>query len=140
MEIKEAIDKKDLDQVFNIRKTVFVEEQGVPLDNELDEYEDISNHILVYYENKPVATGRLRIVDNIGKLERICVIIDYRKYGLGKLVVEGLEKLAREKGIKKTKLHAQVQAKGFYEKVGYIQVSEEFMEENIRHIAMTKDL
>ena len=72
MRVKEAIDKKDLDQVFNIRKTVFVEEQGVPLDHELDEYEDISNHILVYYENKPVATGRLRIVDNIGKRKDLC--------------------------------------------------------------------
>lgn len=140
MKVKDIVEKKDLEDAFNIRKAVFVREQGVPLDNELDEYEDISNHILVYYENKPVATGRLRIVDNIGKLERICVIIDYRKYGLGKVVVEGLEKLAREKGIKKTKLHAQVQAKGFYEKVGYIQVSGEFMEENILHIAMTKDL
>lgn len=140
MVVKHIIEKKDLEDAFYVRKAVFVEEQGVPLEHELDEYEDCSEHILVYYDNKPAATGRLRIIDDIGKLERICVIINYRKHGVGRVVVERLEMIAKEKGINKVKLHAQIQARSFYEKLGYKQVSNEFMEENIPHVIMIKNL
>ncbi len=81
----------------------FCEEQGVPEENEFDEYDvdPSTDHILVYYEGQPAAVGRLRVVGDAGKLERICVLASHRKYGLGKAVVEKLESLAKEKGLKK---------------------------------------
>ncbi len=60
-------------------------------------------HILVYYNNLPVGTGRIRFVDGTGKLERICILKDYRKYGLGKVIIQTLEEIAREKRIYKSK-------------------------------------
>ncbi|WP_028559142.1 GNAT family N-acetyltransferase [Paenibacillus pinihumi] len=124
-----------------IRKVVFCEEQGVPEENEFDEYDvdPSTDHILVYYEGQPAAVGRLRVVGDAGKLERICVLASHRKYGLGKAVVEKLESLAKEKGLKKGKLNAQVQAENFYKRLGYAVASEVFMEENIPHVTMTKE-
>ena len=71
-------------------------------------------HILVYYNELPVGTGRIRFVDGTGKLERICILKDYRKYGLGKVIIQTLEEIAREKESTKVKLHGQTQAEGFY--------------------------
>ena len=140
MKVIRITEEKDFNEAYRIRKNVFVEEQGVPAENEFDAYETHAQHILVYYDNKPVATGRIRIIDNVAKLERICVLASYRKYGLGKVAVDELEIIAKEKGITKAKLHAQTQAKGFYERLGYIVNSEQFMEEGMPHFSMIKDL
>jgi len=136
-------DENDLKKALNIRKEVFVKEQGVPEENEYDAYDNLNGeceHILVYCRNQPVGTGRFRVVDNVGKLERICVLESYRKYGIGKAIVKALEEVALEKGITKLKLHAQKQAIGFYEKLCYHSVSDEFLEENIPHVLMIKNL
>jgi len=130
----------ELHAAFNIRIAVFVEEQGVALEVELDEHDAYADHVLVYFDNQPVATGRVRIVNDTAKLERICVMPSHRKYGIGKAVVQALEEIAKEKGLRKAKLHGQTQAMPFYEKLGYISASDEFMEEGIPHKLMIKDL
>lgn len=140
MLVKHITSQAELNIAFDIRKKVFVEEQGVPLENEIDQYENTAEHILVYYNDKPVGTGRLRIVDGVAKLERICVLASHRKYGLGNLIVQKLEEIAKEKGLIKSKLHGQVQAEQFYTKLGYHKESHIFMEEGIPHILMIKDL
>ena len=71
-------------------------------------------HILVYYHELPVGTGRIRFVDGVGKLERICILKDYRTYGLGKVIIQTLEEIARNEQATKVKLHGQTQAEGFY--------------------------
>jgi len=133
----------DLKMAFEIRKSVFVEEQGVPLADEFDQFDSLdglAEHILAYYDDKPVGTGRIRWVDDLGKLERICILESYRKFGLGKVIIKALEVIAVEKGITKVKLHGQTHAKGFYEKLGYQTSSDVFMEDGIPHILMTKEL
>mgnify|MGYP000846969433 FL=1 len=140
IEIKNAVEKEDLDNVFEIRKLVFVEEKGISLEDELDEYDKSSEHIIVYYNNQPAATGRLRIIGDTAKLERICVKPEFRMLGLGKVVVGALETTARKKGIKKLKLHAMQEVKEFYAKLGYAQHSGEFMEAGIPHVLMTKSI
>ena len=74
--------------------------------------------MLVYYNNKPAGTGRLREVDGAGKLERICVLASYRKLGLGKIIVTSLEKIAHDKDLQRVKLHGQSQAEEFYTRLG----------------------
>lgn len=140
METKRVTTEEQLEEAFRIRKAVFVKEQGVAEEVELDEFDDIANHVLVYYENEPVGTGRVRIVDDMAKLERICVLSTHRKHRLGKAIMKELEAIAREKGVAKAKLHGQVQAAPFYEKQGYEIASTVFMEENIPHVKMIKDL
>ncbi|MGZ4160546.1 MAG: GNAT family N-acetyltransferase [Neobacillus sp.] len=133
----------DLKKAFHIRRLVFVEEQGVPLEDEFDEFDtlnELSEHILVYYHEQPVGTGRVRWVDGFGKLERICILEPYRKFGLGKVLIEALEEIAVEKEVSRVKLHGQTQAEGFYQKLGYQTSSSIFMEDGIPHILMIKEL
>lgn len=140
MDIKLVTNQFELHTAFQIRKAVFVEEQGVSPEIELDEHDASANHILVYNRDEPVGTGRWRDVEGIAKLERICILPTYRKLGYGKAIVEALEESARSKGFTQTKLHGQVQAQTFYERLGYQTVSEVFHEEGIPHIAMVKQL
>lgn len=133
----------DLQKAFHIRKEVFVTEQGVPLEDEFDAYDNLDGqceHILVNYEEQPVGTARLRFVEGVGKLERICILKPYRNYGLGKIIIQKLEEIAAEKGSSRVKLHGQTQAEGFYQKLGYQTSSDVFMEDGIPHVLMVKEL
>ncbi|MCO4852392.1 GNAT family N-acetyltransferase [Bacillus vallismortis] len=138
MNVKKIMTKHDLHTAFEIRKAVFVEEQGCPVSDEFDTLGGDCRHILVYHQTEPVGTARVRIVDRVGKLERICILKPYRKFGLGKVIVEALERIVKEQGISSFKLHGQTQAAGFYEKLGYQTSSEEFMLDGIPHVLMTK--
>ncbi|WP_028589188.1 GNAT family N-acetyltransferase [Paenibacillus massiliensis] len=143
MNVKRITEDFDLQRVMNIRKEVFVLEQGVPLEDEFDEFDVLDGsceHVLVYHELLPVGTGRVRQVDGTGKLERICILSSYRKYGLGKVIIQALEEVVREQGLSQVKLHGQTQAEGFYQKLGYRTASDVFMEDGIPHVLMTKTL
>ncbi|AIQ47672.1 hypothetical protein R70723_18560 [Paenibacillus sp. FSL R7-0273] len=132
---------EELEAAFSIRKRVFVEEQGVPLADEFDEFDTLEGkcrHVLAYADGQPAGTGRIRAFDGKGKLERICILEPYRKAGIGKEIIAILEKLADEQGFTGVKLHGQTQARGFYEKLGYQVSSAEFMEDGIPHVLMTK--
>lgn len=135
--------EQELEQAFKIRREVFVNEQGVSAEEEYDRYDKLHGpceHVLLTYEGEPVGAGRLRVVDGYGKLERICILKPYRKYGLGKFIVKSLEDIAREKGLSKTKLNGQIQAEGFYHKLGYQTVSDIFLDAGIPHVTMVKEL
>ncbi|GKU79214.1 GNAT family N-acetyltransferase [Paenibacillus sp. L3-i20] len=132
--------KEQMDEAYRIRKDVFVREQGVPEEVEIDEHESDANHVLVLYNGEPAGVGRIRQVDGIAKIERICVLEPFRKHKIGVAIMEELEAIAKEHGFVKAKLHAQTQAAGFYEKLGYKVDSEPFTEEDIPHIRMTKTL
>ncbi|WHZ00951.1 GNAT family N-acetyltransferase [Neobacillus sp. YX16] len=143
MKAKRVTLEEDLRIAFHIRKEVFVEEQGVPLEDEYDEFDNLNGqcaHILVYFEEQPVGTGRVRWVDEFGKLERICILGPYRKFGLGKVIITALEEIAQDRGTTRVKLHGQSQAEGFYNKLGYQSSSSVFIEDGIPHLLMTKDL
>ncbi|RXZ00691.1 GNAT family N-acetyltransferase [Fictibacillus sp. S7] len=143
MNAKRITTNQELEQAFSIRKKVFVEEQGVPLEDEFDEFDQLDSnceHILAYYEDQPAGTGRIRWVVGVGKLERICVLESFRKFGLGKVIIKGLEDIAAEQGSSRVKLHGQTQAEGFYHKLGYQTSSDVFIEDGIPHLLMTKEL
>ncbi|MGN7393174.1 GNAT family N-acetyltransferase [Peribacillus frigoritolerans] len=143
MDSKRITTENDLKIAFHIRKEVFVEEQDFLLEFEFDEFDTLnalSEHILVYYNENPVGTGRLRVVDGLGKLERICILEPYRKFGLGKIILKTLEEIAKEQGITQVKLHGQTQAEGFYKKLGYRTSSDVFMEDGGPHLLMIKEL
>jgi predicted GNAT family N-acyltransferase len=143
MKVIKITEDNDLNKAFHIRKEVFVGEQGVPLEDEFDEFDILDGqceHILVYYNEQPVGTGRVRVVDGIGKIERVCILEAYRKFGLGKIIIKSLEEIAEEKGVLRVKLHGQTQAESFYLKLGYRTASDIFMEDGIPHILMLKEL
>ncbi|WP_270915196.1 GNAT family N-acetyltransferase [Staphylococcus saprophyticus] len=130
---------KMMDDALEIRKEVFVKEQGVPLENEIDQFEDVATHVIGYGSNHiPFATGRFRPVNDSVKIERVAVRATHRKSGYGQLLMQFLETSARQQGYSKLALNAQYHAKSFYEALGYKSIGDIFMEENIEHIAMTK--
>ncbi|MED4228947.1 GNAT family N-acetyltransferase [Neobacillus cucumis] len=143
MYAKKITTNEDLNAAFAIRKEVFVMEQGVPLGDEFDQFDTLNGlceHILVHYHEQPVGTGRIRFMNGVGKLERICILEPYRKFGLGKIIIKALEEIAEEQGVSQVKLHGQTQAEGFYQKLGYRTSSNIFIEDGIPHIIMLKEL
>ncbi|MFD1735364.1 GNAT family N-acetyltransferase [Bacillus salitolerans] len=126
---------------LTVRREVFIEEQQVPEEEEIDQFEDICTHVVVYDGDKPVAAGRLREYDhNVGKMERICVLSSYRGQNLGVLVMNKLEELSKERGYSTLKLNAQTHAEGFYSKIGYETISDIFMDAGIPHVTMVKHI
>lgn len=142
MRIEKVTNEAELQEAFNIRREVFVEEQGVPLADEFDQYESAAEHILVYHEGEdaPVGTARFRTVDGWAKLERICLRAPFRNSGLGSVIIRTLETMAVEQGLTRAKLHGQKQAEGFYQKLGFETASPVFMEDGIPHVLMVKSL
>lgn len=140
-EVHSAISEQQLQQAFDIRKKVFVEEQGVPLHLELDEHDQDALHFIVTKDGETIAAARLREYEPaVGKVERVCVLEQYRGKRLGFLLMEHIEKEAQKKNWKKLKLNAQSYAIPFYEKLHYIVTSPEFLDAGIPHRAMEKTI
>jgi predicted GNAT family N-acyltransferase len=140
MEIRKALTKKELDDAYFVRMTVFVEEQKVPEEEELDTFDETSIHFVGYTDGRPAAASRLRFVDEYGKLERICILKEHRGKHYGKQLMNVMEEAVKENGYDKAKLNAQTHAVGFYEGAGYKVISEEFMDAGIPHVTMVKEL
>lgn len=137
--IKVATSKQEREDAFFVRRKVFVEEQGVPLDLELDELDKTADHFVVYNAGEPIGAGRFREVSSgIGKVERVCILQNYRGKKLGKQIMHELENHATSKVFEKILLNAQSYAIPFYEKIGYTVISPEFMDADIPHRTMEK--
>jgi predicted GNAT family N-acyltransferase len=121
-----------------IREAVFVAEQGVPPDIELDEWDERCEHALAYDAGgRPVGTGRLLPDGHIG---RMAVLREARGQGVGGRVLEALIERARERGMRRVALNSQTHAAPFYARFGFAVVGETFMEAGIAHVAMERDL
>jgi predicted GNAT family N-acyltransferase len=124
---------------LSIRNIVFVEEQQVPLDIEIDENEALCVHFVLYNEeNIAVATARLLPNEGFATLQRMAVLKKYRERGYGREVIAAIEQFANRNNFFEIVLHAQLIAKPFYEKMGYTPFGDEFEEAGIRHISMKK--
>lgn len=133
------ITSEDKSDAFCVRRRVFVEEQRVPMELEIDEYEDEATHFVAYIDGEPVGTARLRWKDHLtAKAERVAVMKPYRGNGIGKLLMQALEEEARRKNATSIQLHAQIQAQQFYERLGYKAYGDLFFDADIKHIAMKK--
>lgn len=125
--------------IESIRIPVFVKEQNVPREIEMDERDDHCIHVLACIENKPVATGRVDI-EKQGKIGRVAVLKDYRRRGIGAQVMQALEQIAFDHGLTQVRIHAQLAAQAFYESLGYQVAGRPFDEANIPHCKMIKSL
>lgn len=125
-----------------VRKEVFVKEQQVSEELEVDALEDQSTHFVLYDDaGKPIGAGRLRPIEGGGKVERVCILHSHRKQGLGEVLMKEMEQKAADLHYPSLTLYAQIQAEDFYKKLGYTVISTEpFMDANIMHVAMKKAL
>jgi len=132
-----------LDQCFAIRYKVFVEEQNVPSDLEMDGLDEETFQALLLADNQPVATARFHILTDESqvKVERVAVLKAWRRKGLADKIMDAIEDYARsEHNIQEVKLNAQITAVPFYKKRGYEIVSDSFLDADIVHYTMTRQL
>lgn len=123
-----------LDQVFAIRKEVFVVEQNCPPELEW-EFEDESTHFLARVDGQPAGAARWRRTDKGYKLERFAVLRAFRGQGIGQELVKNvLADLPADAGY--VYLHAQIQAMGLYQKFGFVAEGPQFEEAGIQHFKM----
>lgn len=133
--------KKGSDDAFFVRASVFVVEQGFKV--EFDDLDKVSWHLTVYDREEPIGAARLYQDENgIWQLGRICVLENYRGKHLGNQILSACEEKIRTlaKGPAVAHLSAQVRAKGFYRKNGYVESGEEYLDEFCPHISMSKEL
>lgn len=144
MEIKQTKDtqsKTYLDAV-QIRNSVFVKEQGVPFALEIDDNENFCIHFALYNSlNVAVATLRL-LPQHKGQitLQRMAVLKEYRNLGYAKLLIQEALKFTTSNGYRTIILHAQLPARDFYKKLGFVEFGHVFEEAGIKHISMKKEL
>jgi predicted GNAT family N-acyltransferase len=143
IEIVRVTTQAQLQECLYIRQQVFVEEQKVPVELEIDEKDDSprsSHHMLLIVEGHPAAASRWYAYnEETAKLQRIAVLMEYRDKGLGKRLVTAMEEQARELGLSYAMLDGQCQVETFYHKLGYVTLSEEpFDDAGIPHVRMKK--
>lgn len=132
--------EEQMQDAFSIRRTVFIDEQQVPEEEEIDQYEKDAIHVVLYDNHEPIGAGRFRNLDGLGKVERICVLKSYRNKGAGKVIMDKMEDLAKDEGVTKLKLNAQTHAEKFYLNLGYTTISDIFMDAGIPHVTMIKEI
>jgi len=128
----------DLTDVHMIRRNVFIKEQGVSEEEEMDGTDMEAIHLLVRDGGTPVATGRVIIMDDKFYIGRVAVLKEHRGKKYGDFMMRLLIRKAYDMGGAEQHLHAQTQARGFYEKLGFKAVSGEYMEANIPHVDMIR--
>jgi predicted GNAT family N-acyltransferase len=133
-----AQSQAQIDDALAVRIAVFVDEQGIPREEELDEHDAAAVHCVCYEGQRPVAAGRLVVMDGCGKIGRMAVLKQHRGAGLGALVLAALEREGAARGLRAFKLSAQLTARGFYDRSGYTAVGDVYDEVGIPHIAMEK--
>ena len=124
-------------QASRVRFKVFVEEQGVPRDIELDELDELCLHALALEDGSAVGTGRLLPDGHIG---RMAVLEAWRGRGVGSDILIRLVDAARARGDRQVLLSAQVHAAEFYRRHGFEPMGEIYEEAGIPHRAMRRTL
>lgn len=124
----------DMPALKTVREQVFVLEQHVPADLEWDGLDEACTHALGEdAAGKPIATGRMKAD---GKIGRIAVLQTWRGKQVGNAIMAELIAAAREQRLAECYLDSQISALGFYQKLGFIEEGEEFMDAGIPHLRM----
>jgi predicted GNAT family N-acyltransferase len=139
MQIRRADFARDEAAIRAVRFTVFVDEQRVPADIEMDDRDAHCVHLLAYDAEEPVGTGRIDI-EKDGKIGRLAVLSNARLLGVGTALMTELHAIARAHALRHVWCHAQVAAAPFYAKLGYRVSGAPFYEAGIEHVRMERAL
>lgn len=139
--IKPVTTEAERAQVFEVRRQVFQVEQGVSEAEEFDQFDQVATHWIAQDGSLAMGTLRLREWDpSTIKVERMAVLAAYRGQSVGRMLLEAALADAAQQGYKQAKLHAQVRARGFYERLGFVGSGDIFEEAGIPHVVMTNAL
>lgn len=131
--------ERDRDTIREVRFAVFVEEQAVPPELEMDDADDRCVHVLAFADESAVGTARIDF-EHAGKVGRLAVVHPMRGRGIGTALMNRLHDLARERGLDGVWCHAQIAAEPFYTKLGYAASGPPLQEAGIEHVRMEKFL
>ena len=143
----------DLEEVYALRHEVFVVGQDVPEDLERDELDAGADHAVALLDGAVVGTGRLvdGRIDEQGRLEpgtsgavgtigRMAVAAAVRGSGVGRALLDLLVRRAAERGLPAVELHAQLHARSFYQRAGFVAFGGVYLEAGIEHLGMRREL
>jgi predicted GNAT family N-acyltransferase len=134
IEVLIVASESDYAKCLDIRRKVFIEEQNVPEDIEIDEFEQEAVHFLALVDGIPLGTGRLRLKKQYVKFERIATLKEARGSGVGKELMRIMQDYAHAHyPAYVPAMHAQTSAVGFYEKLGWQARGDIFYEAEIPH-------
>ncbi|MEL6452666.1 MAG: GNAT family N-acetyltransferase [Pseudomonadota bacterium] len=132
---------RDIATCHALRRTVFIEEQGVSASEEVDGRDAEALHVLATQGGAPVGCARILVADGVAKIGRVCVLKEVRGTGLGAALIHACLDVARaQPGVTKAKLGAQTHALSFYEKLGFTAFGPIYDDAGIPHRDMERTL
>ncbi len=140
IEIRQPAGAQELRAAFDLRFAVFCDEQGVPVELELDEYDTDALHLVAVEDECVVATCRLLRVGDTVRFGRLVVAQPARRRGIAADLLAEAERRAREMRAHRLVLSAQTYAVGLYENAGYVAFGDTYDDAGIEHVSMEREL
>ena len=134
LDIRFTQNNKDMLSCLNLRRTVFIEEQNVPENEEVDGDDPDCDHILLTVSDIPVGAARLKYYNDFIKVQRVCVLKNYRGQGIGSKIINFIIRHVEKNDIRNSvRLGSQIHALEFYKRLGFIEFGEEYLDAGILH-------
>ena len=134
LDIRFTQNNKDMLSCLNLRRTVFIEEQNVPENEEVDGDDPGCDHILLTVSGIPVGAARLKYYNDFIKVQRVCVLKNYRGQGIGSKIINFIIRHVEKNDIRSSvRLGSQIHALEFYKRLGFIEFGEEYLDAGILH-------
>jgi len=130
--VRRAETPGDVERAFQVRRAVFIEEQGVPEAIERDEHDTSAVHVMALKDEEVIGTGRLAIIHGVPRIGRMAVLKPFRGQGVGAALLHALLEAARSAGHQEVHLAAQLPVEGFYAK---LRLTERFFKKLASSIA-----
>ena len=138
--VSTAQTQSDYFQLIRLREEVFVIEQGIPLEIELDDHDDHALHVIAKDGRQVVGTARLVVNESSGKIGRMAVKQRYRRQQIGHALMKEIQCAAREQRLSRLILHAQEPAVNFFRRFGFQPEGDRFDEGGRPHRKMVKEM
>jgi len=138
---KLVISDRELKEALEVRKRVFIEEQGIPEDLELDGHDTEALHMVVEDGDRVIGTARVLFpATGQAKIERMAILKPFRHRGIGRRIISFLIEELSHRQVEQVVLHAQCSVVAFYKSCGFEETGSPFWEAGIKHIKMQKQL
>jgi ElaA protein len=134
LDIRFTQNNKDMLSCLDLRRTVFIEEQNVPENEEVDGDDPDCDHILLTVTDIPVGAARLKYYNDFIKVQRVCVLKNYRGQSIGSKIINFIIRHVEKNDIRSSvRLGSQIHALEFYKRLGFIEFGEEYLDAGILH-------
>jgi predicted GNAT family N-acyltransferase len=141
IEVRRIRDAAELAAALHVRDVVFIQEQGVSHEGDVDGRDEEAIQLVATDEDgRVIGTCRVLIEDDHAKFGRLAVLPEHRGHGLGARLLAEAEREVRAAGATRMQLDAQTDALTLYERAGYAAYGDVFLDEGIDHLRMRREL